>query len=352
MTGGCSRTSSSRRTAGRCTRTGARTVRSSRSPRTIPGTRPAPRSRATCGWATRTARNARRVFDCAAPCIEAEDPAWSPDGRTLAFVTWGPQPASLALLDVATGSVTMILTVDHDPDGFRGPRWSPDGRRIVLEHQTWTGGADDQIVDTAIGIVDLDAPTPEFTPITKPDMWATYPDWHPTEDRIVFSTRPWTELPDGPSRLYTIRPDGTELTPLTPADDDGSCRAAVLDARREVDPVHAGDRHGLRPPGHGDDARRRQPARARNRRRAGSSAPIPACGPPCLQPPEARGSQAVSPERGTRPALYRIRNRIGRGLRHAPEAASGSVIVRPSSLGDRCGESPNPAHHVRTNSEA
>jgi Tol biopolymer transport system component len=161
--------------------------------------------------------NARRVFDCVAPCIEAEDPAWSPDGRTLAFATWGPQPASLALLDLATGSVTMILTVDHDPDGFRGPRWSPDGRRIVLEHQTWTGGADDRIVGTAIGIVDLDAPTPAFTPITKPDLWATYPDWHPTEDRIVFSTRPWTELPDGPSGLYTIRPDGSELTPLTPA---------------------------------------------------------------------------------------------------------------------------------------
>ena len=74
-------------------------------------------------------------------------------------------------------------------------------------------------MDSTIGIVDLDASTPKFTPITKPAMWATYPDWHPTDDRIVFSTRPWTELPDGPSRLYTIRPDGSELTPLTPADD-------------------------------------------------------------------------------------------------------------------------------------
>ncbi len=163
--------------------------------------------------------NARRVFDCASPCIEAEDPAWSPDGRTLAFVTWGPQPASLAMLDLQTGAVTTILTADHDPDGFLHPRWSPDGRRIILEHQTWTGGAEDQIVDTVIGIVDLDAPSPVFTPITKPAMWATYPDWHPTEDRIVFSTRPWTELDDGPSDLYTIRPDGSGLTAL-PTDHD------------------------------------------------------------------------------------------------------------------------------------
>ena len=159
--------------------------------------------------------NARRVFDCVAPCIEAEDPAWSPDGRTLAFVTWGPQPASLALLDVAAGSVTMILTADHGPDGYRQPRWSPDGRRIVLEHQTWTGGADDKIVDSTIGIVDLDAPSPRFTPITDPATWATYPDWHPTGDLIVFSTRPWSELHDGPSNLYTIRSDGSGLTTLT-----------------------------------------------------------------------------------------------------------------------------------------
>ena len=159
--------------------------------------------------------NARRVFDCAAPCIEAEDPAWSPDGRTLAFATWGPQPASLALLDLATGSVSIILTIEHGSDGYRGPRWSPDGRRIVLEHQTWTGGADDRLVDTTIGIVDLDAKVPEFTPLTKPETWATYPDWHPTDDRIVFSTRPWTALKDGPSNLYTILPDGSGLAALT-----------------------------------------------------------------------------------------------------------------------------------------
>ena len=159
--------------------------------------------------------NARRVFDCVSPCLEAEEPAWSSDGRMLAFVTWGPQPASLAVLDLATGTISLILTVDHDPDAFRRPRWSQDGHRIVLEHQTWTGGEDDQIADSVIGIVDLDSASPQFTPITEPAMWATYPDWHPTEDRIVFSTRPWSELGDGPSNLYTIRPDGSGMTTLT-----------------------------------------------------------------------------------------------------------------------------------------
>ena len=159
--------------------------------------------------------NARRVFDCVAPCFVADDPAWSPDGRTLAFVTWGgPNPATLSLLDLEAGAVTTIVT-EQNPSGFLWPRWSPDGRRIVLEHQTWTGGADEQIVDSTIGIVDLDAKTPAFTPLTTPEMWATYPDWHPTGDLIVFSSRPWRELDEGPSNLYTITPDGAGLAALT-----------------------------------------------------------------------------------------------------------------------------------------
>ncbi len=152
-----------------------------------------------------------------APCFVADDPAWSPDGRTLAFVTWGgPNPATLSLLDLEAGSVTTIVSEQGPtPNGFLWPRWSPDGRRIVLEYQTWTGGADDQIVDSVIGIVDLDAKTPAFMPLTTPEMWATYPDWHPTGDLIVFSTRPWRELDDGPSNLYTITPDGAGLAALT-----------------------------------------------------------------------------------------------------------------------------------------
>ncbi len=85
----------------------------------------------------------------------------------------------------------------------------------MLNYQRWTGGADDHIVDSVIGIVDLDAKTPAFTPLTTPEMWATYPDWHPTRDLIVFSTRPWRELDEGPSNLYTITPDGAGLAALT-----------------------------------------------------------------------------------------------------------------------------------------
>ena len=51
--------------------------------------------------------------------------------------------------------------------------------------------------------------------LTRPSLLATYPDWSWTSNRIVFSTRPWSDLPAGPSNLYTIAPDGSHLRAVT-----------------------------------------------------------------------------------------------------------------------------------------
>jgi dipeptidyl aminopeptidase/acylaminoacyl peptidase len=96
------------------------------------------------------------------------------------------------------------------------PRWSPDGRRIVVEMQRWSDTSSNaDLTGTAIGVANLDHATPTWNQLTDWTMWATYPDWHPTQDLIVFATRPWDDLDTGPSNLCTIRPDGTGLTPLT-----------------------------------------------------------------------------------------------------------------------------------------
>jgi len=164
---------------------------------------------------------AERVLDCKDPCTQADDPAWSPDGRTLAFVTWDLRDgtnvgARLALLDLQTHAVRTLLTVKDARDVFAWPRWSPDGRRIVVEMQRWSDTSSNaDLTGTAIGVVNVDDAAPTWKQLTAWKMWATYPDWHPTQDLIVFSTRPWDDLPDGPSNLYTIRPDGSRLTEVT-----------------------------------------------------------------------------------------------------------------------------------------
>ena len=58
-------------------------------------------------------------------------------------------------------------------------------------------------VNSWIALVDLTAAPATITPLTKPSMNANYPDWHPTEDLIVFVA----VTPDAgeKSDLYTIK---------------------------------------------------------------------------------------------------------------------------------------------------
>lgn len=56
-------------------------------------------------------------------------PAWSPDGRKLAYVSFETQKASVWVQDLVTGERRLVA-------GFRGsnsaPAWSPDGKRLVV----------------------------------------------------------------------------------------------------------------------------------------------------------------------------------------------------------------------------
>lgn len=159
---------------------------------------------------------AERVLDCVLPCVEVDYPAWSPDGSKIAFKEFvendGVPDFSIRLMDVQTRVVTTLVTA-AGTDRLREPRWSPDGQRIALELSHWTAAG--ELAETAIAVVDLRDPVPTPRVITDWSLWATYPDWHPTEDLIVFSTRPWAQLENGPSNLFTVRPDGSDITQLT-----------------------------------------------------------------------------------------------------------------------------------------
>ena len=60
-------------------------------------------------------------------------PAWSPDGRKLAYVSFETQKAAVWVQDLSTGERRMLA-------GFRGsnsaPAWSPDGTRLALTLST------------------------------------------------------------------------------------------------------------------------------------------------------------------------------------------------------------------------
>lgn len=76
----------------------------------------------------------------------ATEPAWSPDGHTIAYGTRGPkdEDKGLWVLDTASGATKVLVPPSGDPEGdvfaASHPVWSPDGRCIAFLH-AYEGGA-------------------------------------------------------------------------------------------------------------------------------------------------------------------------------------------------------------------
>lgn len=168
--------------------------------------------------------NPEQLVDCAPPCQAADDPAWAPDGATIAYTTYDVVDGraggvELMLVDLATGKTRAVASTARSPKiGLNQPRWSPDGRRLVVSLPKFSSTADDgRFLGSALGVVELGLRVRFPRVITPWASKASYPDWHPTKDLIVFqagSEDPFT-FTDTSSNLFTIRPDGTDLRRLT-----------------------------------------------------------------------------------------------------------------------------------------
>lgn len=164
------------------------------------------------------------VVDCVEPCLWANEPAWSPDGLTIAFhravLVDGELRSTLEILDLASGDVRVVLTMPTK-QVLLAPRWAADGKRLAVEiiHLP-EATAEAEPDGGAIGVVDLDASTPEVTLLTDFNTFGNNPDWSSTEDLILFSQ------PAGPERqfadLRVVRPDGSSLRDVTDLARDGA----------------------------------------------------------------------------------------------------------------------------------
>ena len=159
----------------------------------------------------------------AAVCTEAVNPAWSPDGKTVAYIA--PKhdnnvlvDYSLMLLDVASGATTTVYTTTTE--GLARPTWSPDSRTIALEIDHYELAPEaSSIKTTTIATIDPRATGATPTEITDPGLLAGYPAWHPTDDLLVVRTNrvdgDQLIAPDQASNVYTLKSDGTGLTQVT-----------------------------------------------------------------------------------------------------------------------------------------
>ncbi len=158
---------------------------------------------------------ASRVQVTSAASLDAF-PAWSPDGRSLAYASDRHGRFEIFVLDLAAGGARIALTSDRQHNVQ--PAWSPNGAQVAY-HSSGRGG---------IWVIGRQGGAP--VQLTR---FGSRPVWSPDGSRIAFQGAPYTEPSTaafesfGPSSLWVVdsaggkprlatrgwRPEGSHVRP-------------------------------------------------------------------------------------------------------------------------------------------
>lgn len=139
---------------------------------------------------------------------EEIDASWSPDGTRLAVETQRSpsEPTGIAIVDVATGDIRMITENPFDGDDAK-PTWSPDGTRIAFARSRG-----EQKRPSAVFVMDADGSS--LQRITPRGLNAYRPAWSPDGTQIIFNTNDTSERIQD-AEIYIVASDGSGLRRLT-----------------------------------------------------------------------------------------------------------------------------------------
>lgn len=152
--------------------------------------------------------------------VEAE-PAWSADGKRIAFTSNGRLSGTDRDVYVmnADGSNAVRVTAHQcGSHQIERPAWSPDGTQIAFQCDD---GSDDEIYK-----INVDGTG--FTRLTNNNTNDRDPAWSPDGMKIAFSGSTWADI-------NTMDPDGTNITRLTTNPPPDHWRSPELVARRLPD---------------------------------------------------------------------------------------------------------------------
>ncbi|HST67619.1 MAG TPA: S9 family peptidase [Mycobacteriales bacterium] len=185
-------------------------------------------------------------------------PAWSPDGRWIAFLRAPAEgKPQLHLLPASLGDARAVTTDEHHPLGAGAPRWSPDSTRLAYStrvpepgrYGTEEGRTPEKepprritrmwsrvdgvgfLLDRPEHVFVLDPFADGAAPVRLTDGDADHrrPSWTP-DGRVLFSSnRDASEYTNLHSDVYSCAADGSDLVRLTPGGLDADHPVAAPD---------------------------------------------------------------------------------------------------------------------------
>jgi TolB protein len=126
-----------------------------------------------------------------------EWPAFSPDGKRLAFTSTRDKNQELYVLQLEDGSEQRVTS---DPAIDAHPAWSPDGTRLAFATARWG--------DLEIALIDPDGTN--LVRLTESPGLDDYPAWSPDGRRLAFVSNR-----DGNFEIYLCNADGSQAANLT-----------------------------------------------------------------------------------------------------------------------------------------
>lgn len=138
---------------------------------------------------------------------EVFNPAWSPDGRRIAFSGMAGGLLDLYVLDLESEAIERLT---HDPFAELAPAWSPDGTRLVFSTDRFSSDLDSlSFGDHRLAVVDVATRAVEALPGFAAGRHTT-PRWMPDGRQIVFVADP-----DGVANVYRLDLSTRETVALT-----------------------------------------------------------------------------------------------------------------------------------------
>ena len=111
------------------------------------------------------------------PGVEERDPAWSPDGRSIAFFSDAGGEYSLHIVDQRGLHPARSIALGPQPSFFYGPAWSPDSKKIAYSDKHLRLWYVDVTQSDAKPVLVDTAPFESFGPSTFAQAWSPDSRW-------------------------------------------------------------------------------------------------------------------------------------------------------------------------------